>query len=229
MNYQKIHDQIINQARCENRKKGGFILYELHHITMQSMGGKTVPENEVLLTLREHFLIHYLLWKMNPTDRRFRDPLFYFKRGGGVNGRMYERSRISHILEMRNNNPSSAPSVGRKISKALKQHVRSDEHKKNISKSRKGVATRTGAVLTQKTKILISKAVKKWHKMIGVSEETRTKISKASTGRLHTPETLQNLRTIALNRKKYRCKSCKKLFDPGNYAKHICKYMEVTQ
>lgn len=62
MNYQKIHDSIIDLAK--NRKKPDCYC-ERHHILPRSMGGDDSPENLVILTAREHFLIHWLLYKIH--------------------------------------------------------------------------------------------------------------------------------------------------------------------
>lgn len=70
MNYQKIYDQIIQKARAENRKKYGDIYYESHHILPRCLGGLDLLENRVLLTGREHFLCHWLLVRIHPTNQK---------------------------------------------------------------------------------------------------------------------------------------------------------------
>lgn len=78
MNYLKIHDNIITKAKSEKRsKKSG--IFELHHIIMKSIGGDDSIENTVLLTPREHFIIHLLLWMINNKSKKYRDPLLFFK------------------------------------------------------------------------------------------------------------------------------------------------------
>jgi hypothetical protein len=62
MNYQKIHDQIIDRART--RKITGY--KERHHIIPRCMGGDNSAENLVDLTAREHFIIHKLLCEIYP-------------------------------------------------------------------------------------------------------------------------------------------------------------------
>ena len=80
MNYQRIHDLIIAKARSENRQKRktdhpDFIYYEAHHIIPRCLGGqgtcaqwKTHP-NIVLLTAKEHFVIHRLLHELHPNNK----------------------------------------------------------------------------------------------------------------------------------------------------------------
>ena len=44
MNYHRIHDQIIERAKSENRQKGGDVYYEQHHIIPRCMGGNNKKE-----------------------------------------------------------------------------------------------------------------------------------------------------------------------------------------
>ena len=64
MNYQRIHDEIISRAR--NRVIDDSVYYENHHIIPTSMGGNDDPDNKVKLTGKEHYLVHWLLYKINP-------------------------------------------------------------------------------------------------------------------------------------------------------------------
>ena len=70
MNYQRIYDQIIDRAKQQGRKKGQGIYYESHHITPRSEGGSNRRENLVLLTAKEHYTAHLLLYTICPTQSR---------------------------------------------------------------------------------------------------------------------------------------------------------------
>jgi hypothetical protein len=224
MNYIKIHDNIINNARSLNRNKGNGV-YELHHIQMQSVGGTDDVSNLVLLTPKEHFIIHYLLWKMHPFDRRYRDPIFMFKHKGAKNSRLYEAARIAHIIEMKTNNPSLTLSEESKLSKKqkLKEYIKTPQHRLNISKARIGKATRTGAILSSESKEKIAESVKVWHSTVGVSEETREKLRLANTGRKHSLESINKCKESAKARTKYQCPYCERLMDAGNLTQHVRK------
>ena len=37
--------------------------YEVHHVVPRSLGGTDAPENLVKLTLRQHYIAHWMLWK----------------------------------------------------------------------------------------------------------------------------------------------------------------------
>lgn len=61
MNHQKIYDDIIENAKKQNRSRYDGNYYEDHHIVPHCIGGSDVPENRILLTPREHFVCHKLL------------------------------------------------------------------------------------------------------------------------------------------------------------------------
>jgi hypothetical protein len=64
MNYQKIHNLIVDRART--RVISGY--YEEHHVVPKCLGGTDSADNLVALTAREHFLIHKLLTKLYPDN-----------------------------------------------------------------------------------------------------------------------------------------------------------------
>ena len=68
MNYKIKYEQIINKAKSLNRFKSNKIYYENHHILPKCLGGNDDFSNLVLLTAREHFLCHKLLYKENPKN-----------------------------------------------------------------------------------------------------------------------------------------------------------------
>lgn len=70
MNYQKVYNQIISQSQLELRVRGNVIYYERHHIVPKCLGGSDVDDNQVLLTAREHFLCHWLLHRLNPSNAK---------------------------------------------------------------------------------------------------------------------------------------------------------------
>ena len=74
MNYQRIYDEIIERAKSRGLNKkllDGY--FERHHIIPRSLGGFDDDSNLVLLTGREHYLCHWLLWKANKENIK----LFY--------------------------------------------------------------------------------------------------------------------------------------------------------
>ena len=64
MNYSKIYFQIIDRAKT--RILADNVYTEKHHILPRCMSGGNNESNIVVLTAREHFIVHWLLVKMHP-------------------------------------------------------------------------------------------------------------------------------------------------------------------
>jgi hypothetical protein len=82
MNYRKNYIDIINNAKKQKRnKQDGY--YELHHILPKSLFPlwKKRKSNKVLLTSREHYLVHYLLCKIYNKPEMFY--AFWFMNNNG--------------------------------------------------------------------------------------------------------------------------------------------------
>ncbi len=73
MNYRTLYSRIINKALTrqlsEKFTPGQF--YEDHHILPRSQGGSDHPSNLVLLTPKEHYTAHLLLWRMGDGNQIF--------------------------------------------------------------------------------------------------------------------------------------------------------------
>lgn len=64
MNYKKLYDSIIENAKLRGNNKKKLPYYtERHHIIPKCVGGTEDRTNKVLLTYREHLTIHHLIWK----------------------------------------------------------------------------------------------------------------------------------------------------------------------
>ena len=144
MHYQKIHDQIISRAQLEKRNKNQGTYYERHHIIPKCIGGNDDVCNLVLLTAREHFLIHWLLHRIHPTNHKL---AFAFSRSAQINNkdreftpssRAYEEARTALSIASKENNTGYSPSVSTrlKISQSNKGKIPSIETRKKISEAR---------------------------------------------------------------------------------------------
>ncbi len=112
MDYAHIHDNIIANARAGFRTKGSTgPSYENHHIIPKCVGGTNDKDNLVLLTTREHFVIHKLLVKIFPTSIPLNNALWIFLTGTRdglirtTNSRQYERCKQLMIVELQTRNP----------------------------------------------------------------------------------------------------------------------------
>jgi hypothetical protein len=63
MNYLNQYNNLIASRKNTLRKKGIGIYYEKHHIIPKWLGGTDIKDNLILLTAKEHFIAHLLLWK----------------------------------------------------------------------------------------------------------------------------------------------------------------------
>jgi hypothetical protein len=73
MNSERLYAALINNAQMRGLGKG--VYFEKHHILPRGMGGKDEVSNLVRLTAREHFLAHWLLFKIHKnaaTSRAFK-------------------------------------------------------------------------------------------------------------------------------------------------------------
>ncbi len=72
MDYNWHYNRLIETRKNRELVDGQY--YERHHILMKSMGGSDNKTNLVHLTAREHFLAHWLLWRIyrnRPTATAF--------------------------------------------------------------------------------------------------------------------------------------------------------------
>jgi len=141
MNYRKIYDDLmlnrlnIKPKRIIEKKNGDY--FEGHHIIPKSKGGtgnSNRPKNNpniVLLTAREHFLAHWLLWNIY----RDRQTALAFhkmisnnnKQKRIISSRAYEEARLAFRLT----------NIGNQFGKG-KTRIVSDEQKKKQSETMKG-------------------------------------------------------------------------------------------
>lgn len=176
MNYQKIHDQIIERAK--SRKLDGY--KERHHIIPKCMGGTNDNTNLIELTAREHFIIHKLLCEIYPDN----DSLVYaywmmanntsnamYERKYYVSGKDYERAKCL---------------FAERSSKRQKGKPLTDEHKRALSIAAKIRKPRTPIKHSEETKQKLSKL---WKDTIR-SKEDRKKISDGQRGKKKGPYTI---------------------------------------
>ena len=124
MNYKWHYDRLMQTRK--NRILEAGIYYEKHHIVPKSLGGSNSKENLVSLTAREHFLAHWLLYRIH----RNKEMALAFNAMRTVNNkkeisssRGYKEAREAFIEIMR---------------ETMRNKEFSDEHRRNIGRASKG-------------------------------------------------------------------------------------------
>lgn len=176
MDYKKIYDKLIAKAKNENRIKNNGIYYESHHIIPRCMGGSNKLENKVLLTGKEHFLAHRLLFKIFPDIipiiKAYHAMFAHLqKRGYKPSSRVYGEMRESYAKNVKFNYNW----VGKKHSLETRKKMSNSHKGKKMSEEskEKNRNKHLGKKMSTKTKLKISSI----HKGKKMSEETKSKIS----------------------------------------------------
>ena len=187
MNYIRVYWRIIHN-RLHN-KVDGYV--EHHHIIPRSEGGNDNKSNIVALTAREHYICHLLLAKiyndykmlsavvfMQAAKERWPSRTFKF------NSRLYEAIRKEFSKKRKGHKMSDATKL--KLSKNNGSHRQ--EVRDKISRNRKGKCTGKRN-LSDETRRLMSDHNCMHNK--DIVDKVRNKL----TGRRHTEETKQLLKT----------------------------------
>jgi hypothetical protein len=192
MNYKKHYDNLMSSRMLlkisrYNEKKNG-IYYEGHHIVPKSKGGSGTSSkglknnNIVYLTAREHFLAHWLLWKIyrdRSTALSFHKMFSKNKNQKRIfSSKGYQEAKLA----FRETN------IGNKYGKGVVRIV-SDEQKLKQSKIMKG------RYLGKNNPFFGKKH----------SEETLLKLKKPKS-----PEHIEKIKKIMINKPKLTCIHCKK-------------------
>jgi hypothetical protein len=203
MDYQKIYNQIIDKAKRENRQKSNVVYYEQHHIVPKCIGGLEDKENLILLTAREHFIVHKLLCEIYPDNNKL---FFAYRmmaimksidhtRDYKISSHEFERIRLqsnNRLQQIISENPNWGKwNIGKVRSNEFKQHLSNinkgtraslETRKKNSDAHRGELNHFFGKTHTDETKKKISNSKKgKPGNRIGsvLSLETRKKISES--------------------------------------------------
>lgn len=111
--HQRRYDRLIAGAKARSTVGAYF---ELHHIVPRSLGGTDSPENVVALTAREHFVAHWLLYRIHRSPATARAFKLMVNDQGLRRGRDYADARKLMADAMRGEaNVSKRPEVRAKL------------------------------------------------------------------------------------------------------------------
>lgn len=117
MDYESVYKNLILKAQSQTRSKKQSYC-EQHHILPKCLNGPNSKENLVLLTAKEHFVAHHLLWKIYPENIKITKAFSMFVYGTGderdtkiINVKEYERLKIACIAF----NKASGKSSGKRM------------------------------------------------------------------------------------------------------------------
>lgn len=206
MDYRGLYENLISTRKILNRESKNDGLLEKHHIIPKSLGGNNHNKNIVLLTPREHYLAHWLLYKIHNGQNKAKMAYAFFRMCSNnpnqkrvITARQYERARIALSQSCSGiNNPNFGKSLW------------SDEQREEIRKRQTGPTNSMyGKTPWNKGKIVPSSLSNEQRTAISLrlvgkprSEETKKKISKAHTGKVLSEITKQKLRDINLGKKR---------------------------
>lgn len=118
-----IHNDLCYSRKKMNRFKGDGNYYESHHIIPKWMGGSDDDSNLVLLTAREHYLAHYLLF-MHYRDKQSSAAFMIMNTSCNMSYR--DSKKYAEVREFQaksltgDNNPAKRPDVRKKISQKVR-------------------------------------------------------------------------------------------------------------
>ncbi len=208
MDYKKIYDDICNRAKKETKerilkKKEGYY-YEGHHIVPKCLGGLGWPSNPnhpniALLTAREHFLCHWLLFEANPKNYKLAKAFHLmcdvksYKKSTQYKNRYTPSSRVVEY----------ARRVSKKVhSEYMKNIFWTEDMKMRMSKAH------TGKKHSEEVKKIMSEKIKE-----AITDERRIKMSDRIKGDKN-PSKNENVKLLmkkrALDRKRVNCPYCDK-------------------
>ncbi len=157
MNYQKIYNQLIEKARNSKRVRSKEQYYEAHHIIPKCTGGLGATwqwnshPNIVLLTAREHFIAHQLLYRIYPDNIKIKHALWsFYKFRNKTHKRDYKISARSYEILKKERSAY--------LSTKMRSFRHSEETKAKMSRARKG--TQLGKVVTDETRAKLVEAAK---------------------------------------------------------------------
>jgi hypothetical protein len=206
MNYKKVYKNIINRANSRNwNRKFAPEYVERHHIVPRSLGGKDTKDNLVFLTAREHFICHWLLYKLSEGVDKSKMANAWFRMcqtnefQSRYNSKHYSQARKAFS----DNNPFKSSDVIKKVKNRMIENnpMKNPEISDKVRQALKGKFTREknpfyGRTHSQETLYKVSGAnhytKQNNYIPIEVSLETRKKLSMAKKEKPNSSAVISN-------------------------------------
>lgn len=222
MNYTKIYDNLIERGLKRGLDKLKLNYYtEKHHIIPKSMGGANNKDNYVLLTAREHFFAHELLYKIhrNPEMAFALNKFFTGTKEQKLNSKYYDWVKIEVC--------KTQSKTMKKIWADLSENDKSIRTKKVGKSVRLTCEKRTSDErATVRNNILLGR--RKWENSLSKEDLDAHNLLNAKK-RLATMKSkdpdwwnsyMTKLSDTGKKIPKVKCIHCGKNCDPGNHAKY---------
>lgn len=180
--YTKVYFKIIKKAKESFRKKSKETYYESHHIFPKSFGGNNSKNNKILLTAREHYIVHWLLIKIC-INTKFRIKMInaFWLMNIDENKNRYKNSRGYEIARKQHGENMSKRIISQETREKLRiintgkiNGPRSQEIKLKISKSNQG---KTVSLESRNKMSNSKKGIPSKFKNIPRTEELKRKVS----------------------------------------------------
>ena len=221
MDYKRIYDDLMGSRllmkgdRIKLKKMGEY--FEGHHIIPKSMGGEGRAKqlkhpNLVLLTGREHYIAHallFLVYRNREMTAAFRLMCIANKKKNyKPSARMYEFLRVELKLlgvSDKTRQKIGQATLGRKHSSEAKEKIRqassSRKHTPEAKEKMRQVHLGRKHSPEAREKIRQFQLGRKDRKSVKCSPETKEKLRQINLGRKHSPEAKEKLRQVNLGKK----------------------------
>ena len=204
MNYQYHYNKLIQtrQPLIRNKSTG---IYESHHILPKSLGGTNDKSNLILLTPREHYIAHWLLYKIHTGVHKARMAYAFFKMSQCnpnqhrvFNSSLYNyRKNIMIIACSGTNNPNYGKSAHSLESRQQMSIAKQGTNNPQYGKTpwNKGLTKETSVIIQQYSTKFKDNYRKEDHPLFNKkrSIETKQKISNSHLGKSKSEQHKLNL------------------------------------
>ena len=208
MDYAYHYYKLIDTRQQLNRSKRNDGILEQHHIIPRSLKGSDSRDNLVLLTPREHFIAHWLLYKIHVGQDKAKMAYALFRMCGNnpnqkraITARQYDIARKA-IQDSCSN--IDHPGYGKKLwSEEQRQNIsirQSGENNSMYGKRPRNKGTTGAYRQSEETK----QKIREHNLNRPRSDETKTKISQSHTGKPKSDTHKEKLRLAGLGRARSR-------------------------